>query len=70
MPSAVVKKLATTFARTSGNSKAKINKDTLDALMQATDWFFEQIGEDLAAYADHAGRSRIEEKDVAVLMGR
>jgi histone H3/H4 len=70
LPSGVVKKLATTYARTSGNGKAKISKDTLDAIMQASDWFFEQVSDDLGAYAQHAGRKTIEESDVITLMGR
>lgn len=70
LPAGVVKKLATTYARTSGNSKAKISKDTLDAIMQASDWFFEQVSDDLGAYAEHAGRKTIEESDAITLMGR
>jgi histone H3/H4 len=70
LPLGVVKKLATTYARTSGNSKAKISKDTLDAIMQASDWFFEQVSDDLGAYAKHAGRKTIEESDVVTLMKR
>lgn len=70
LPAGVVKKLATTFARTSGNSKAKINKETLDAIMQASDWFFEQVGDDLGAYAKHAGRKTIDESDIVALMAR
>lgn len=70
LPAGVVKKLATRYARTSGNGKAKIGKDTMDAIMQASDWFFEQVSEDLGAYCDHAGRKTIEEKDVVTLMAR
>lgn len=70
LPPGVVKKLATTFLRTSGNSKAKISKDTLDAIMQASDWFFEQISDNLGTYAEHAGRKTIDESDVLILMGR
>lgn len=70
LPAGVVKKLATTFARTAGNSKAKINKETLDAIMQATDWFFEQVSDDLGAYANHAGRKTIDESDIVTLMAR
>ena len=70
LPAGVVKKLATTYARTSGNCKAKISKDTLDAIMQASDWFFEQISDDLGAYAKHAGRKTIDESDVVTLMRR
>lgn len=70
LPAGVVKKLATTFARTSGNSKAKINKETLDAIMQASDWFFEQVSDDLGAYAKHAGRKTIDESDILAVMAR
>lgn len=70
LPIGVVKKLATTYARTAGNSKAKLNKETLDAIMQASDWFFEQVSDDLGAYAKHAGRKTIDESDVVTLMAR
>ena len=69
-PSAVVKRLAQTFAQTSGVSKTKITPDTLDALCQASDWFFEQLGDSLRAYAQHAGRKTIDESDVVTLMQR
>jgi histone H3/H4 len=70
LPAGVVKKLATTFARTAGNSKAKLNKETLEAIMQASDWFFEQISDDLGAYSKHAGRKTIDESDIVTLMAR
>jgi histone H3/H4 len=70
LPAGVVKKLAMAFARTAGNSKAKISKETLDAIMQATDWFFEQVSDDLGAYAKHAGRKTIDESDIITLMAR
>lgn len=68
-PAAPVKKLALSFMKSQG-SKAQLNKDALDALVQTTDDFFEQIGIDLAAYAQHAGRKVIEESDVLALMRR
>ncbi|KFY18342.1 hypothetical protein V493_08687 [Pseudogymnoascus sp. VKM F-4281 (FW-2241)] len=70
LPSGVVKKLATTFARTGGSGSGKISKDALAAIMQATDWFFEQVSDDLGAYAAHAGRKTIDENDVMTLMKR
>ena len=70
LPAGVVKKLATTYARSSGNNKAKISKDTLSAIMQASDWFFEQVSDDLGVYAKHAGRKTIDESDVVTLMKR
>lgn len=68
-PAAPVKKLALSFMKSQG-SKAQLNKDALAALVQTTDDFFEQIGIDLAAYAQHAGRKVIEESDVLALMRR
>jgi histone H3/H4 len=70
LPMGVVKNLATSFARTAGSSKSKLSKETLDAIMQASDWFFEQASEDLGKYAAHAGRKTIDESDVITLMTR
>ncbi|KXJ93707.1 centromere kinetochore component CENP-T-domain-containing protein [Microdochium bolleyi] len=70
LPQGVVKRLATTFAKNAGIPKAKISGDTLAAIMQASDWFFEQLGDDLAAYAKHAGRKTIDESDMLTLMRR
>lgn len=69
LPINVVKRLATTCAKTAG-SKGKISPDTLDTIMQATEWFFEQLGDDLSAYAKHAGRKTIDESDMIALMRR
>jgi histone H3/H4 len=69
LPAGVVKKLAGTFSKSFGGN-GKINKETLDAIMEASDWFFEQVSEDLSAYADHAKRKTIEEADVITLMKR
>ncbi|RYP69990.1 hypothetical protein DL771_005781 [Monosporascus sp. 5C6A] len=70
LPQGVVKRLAITFAKTAGVGKGKISPDTLDAIMQATDWFFEQLADDLQAYAKHAGRKTIDESDMITLMRR
>jgi histone H3/H4 len=69
LPSAVVKKLASSFSRSYGGN-GKVNHETLSALTEASDWFLEQVSEDLAAYTDHARRKRIEEADVITLMKR
>lgn len=69
LPAGVVKRLAQTFAKTSG-SRGKISSDTLSAVTQASDWFFEQLGDDLQAYANHAGRKTIDESDMLTLMRR
>ncbi|KAK4151906.1 centromere kinetochore component CENP-T-domain-containing protein [Chaetomidium leptoderma] len=69
LPPAVVKRLAQNFATASG-AKGKVTPDAMKAIMQASDWFFEQLGEDLQAYAKHAGRKTIDESDVLTLMKR
>ncbi|KAI9779859.1 MAG: hypothetical protein M1839_007172 [Geoglossum umbratile] len=70
LPSQVVKKLASTFARASGNRKSVVNKEALAAIMQASDWFFEQVSDDLGTYAKHAGRKTIDETDMLALLKR
>ncbi|TLD07182.1 hypothetical protein PgNI_10669 [Pyricularia grisea] len=70
LPAPVVKRLAETMARTSGIGNTKITPETLQALMQSTEWFFEQMGDDLRALAHHAGRKTIEQSDVITLMKR
>lgn len=72
LPLPVIKKLATTFARANGacGAKSGLSKDTLLEIEKATDWFFEQLGEDLSAYAGHAGRKQIQETDVVAVMKR
>jgi histone H3/H4 len=70
LPSQVVKKLASTFARASGNGKSPITKEALVAIMQASDWFFEQVSDDLGTYAKHAHRKTIDETDMITLLKR
>ncbi|KXH68531.1 hypothetical protein CSAL01_11612 [Colletotrichum salicis] len=70
LPPAVVKRLATTFAKSSGISKTKIAPDALAEIQRASDWFFEQLGDDLSAYAKHAKRKTIDESDMLTLMRR
>ncbi|KAG4305988.1 hypothetical protein PORY_000898 [Pneumocystis oryctolagi] len=48
----------------------KISKDALKEIILASDQFFEQISEDLKAFAAHAGRKTIEDSDVIQLMKR
>ena len=70
LPTAVIKRVVSGFAGTNGSGNAKINRETVAALSQATDWFFEQVSEDLASYSEHAGRKTIDEADVITLMRR
>jgi histone H3/H4 len=70
LPPAFVKRVAQTALQSSGLSNPRISADTLTALTQASDWFFEQLGDDLGAYANHAKRKTVEESDVVTLMRR
>lgn len=70
LPISFVKRVAQTALQSSGLSNQRVSADTLDALAQASEWFFEQLGDDLGAYADHAKRKTIEESDVVTLMKR
>ncbi|KAK1997412.1 hypothetical protein LX36DRAFT_657561 [Colletotrichum falcatum] len=70
LPPAVVKRLANTFARSSGISKTKIGPEAMVEIQRASDWFFEQLGDDLSAYARHAKRKTIDESDMLTLMRR
>lgn len=70
LPPAFVKRVAQTALQSSGLSNKRISTETLIALTQASEWYFEQLGDDLGAYANHAKRKTIEESDVATLMRR
>lgn len=73
LPVGVIKRIAQTFAQSSGSSgsgKAKLSQETVAALSTASDWFFEQVGVDLQRYAKHGGRKTIDESDVLLLMRR
>ncbi|KAI9888777.1 MAG: hypothetical protein M1814_006282 [Vezdaea aestivalis] len=70
LPITTIKKMASNFAKSSSGRNATLSKEAIIAISQASDWFFEQISDDLAAYAEHAGRKTIEESDVNTLMKR
>ncbi|ETI20701.1 hypothetical protein G647_07043 [Cladophialophora carrionii CBS 160.54] len=71
LPSSLIKHVAVAAQERLGNRRPKLGKDHMKALEQATEWFFEQIGEDLEAYSNHARRKkRIDQSDVLLLMRR
>ncbi|KIW63613.1 hypothetical protein PV04_08599 [Phialophora macrospora] len=71
LPSNLIKRVAVEAQERLGNRRPKLGKDHMKALEQATEWFFEQIGEDLEAYSNHARRKkRIDQSDVLLLMRR
>jgi histone H3/H4 len=71
LPSSLIKRVAIESMTRRGKRKPAIDRASLKALEQATEWFFEQVGEDLEAYSNHAGRKkRIDASDVLTLMRR
>jgi len=71
LPSSLIKRLAIESMTKRGKRKPAIDRASMKALEQATEWFFEQVGEDLEAYSTHAGRKkRIDASDVLTLMRR
>jgi histone H3/H4 len=51
-------------------TESKIPNDTLDAIISASDLYFDQVMGDLAEYSDHAKRKTIDKSDVIQLMRR
>lgn len=71
LPSSLIRWVANESQQKAGKRKIKLGKDHMKALEQATEWFFEQVGEDLEAYSSHGKRrSRISTDDVLLLMRR
>lgn len=71
LPSSLIKKIATEVHVRNGRRKPAFGPEHTKALEQATEWFFEQAGEDLAAYSSHGRRKRrIDTSDVLLLMRR
>lgn len=71
LPSSLIKRVAIETQARLGNRRPKLGKDHMKALEQATEWFFEQVGEDLEAYSSHGRRKRrIDQSDVLLLMRR
>ena len=71
LPSSLIKRLATEAMTKKGRKKPRLDRASVVALEQATEWFFEQVGEDLAAYSNHAGRKKtVDASDVVTLFKR
>lgn len=71
LPTSLIKKIATEVQVRHGRRKPAFGPEHTKALEQATEWFFEQIGEDLATYSTHGRRKRrIDNADVLLLMQR
>lgn len=71
LPSSLVKRVVLDSYEKLGKKKPKLGRDHMKALEQATEWFLEQAGEDLAAYSSHGRRKkRVDTDDVLLLMQR
>ena len=70
MPTSFLRRIAILHAGSIGFKKARLRKDTLEAIMQSSDWFLEQVGDDLGTFAKHSGRKTIDETDVTILLKR
>lgn len=71
LPSSLIRRIATETAVRNGRRRPQLGKDHMKALEQATEWFFEQAGEDLSAYSGHARRKKkINASDAEMLMRR
>lgn len=51
-------------------TESKIPNETLDAIISATDLYFDQVMDDLKEYSDHAKRKTVDKSDVIQLMRR
>ena len=71
LPSSLIKRIVHNSQEQAGKRKTTLGKDHMKALEQASEWFFEQVGEDLEAYSQHGRRKkRVSEDDVLLLMRR
>ncbi|KAL9099894.1 MAG: hypothetical protein Q9163_004669 [Psora crenata] len=70
VPHGIYKKIATTYAGELGNRRCRLNKDTLNEIIDAGALFFEQLSADLKMFAKQAGRKTINETDVVAVIDR
>ncbi|KAL2401030.1 hypothetical protein ABEF95_000482 [Exophiala dermatitidis] len=71
LPASLIKRVAIDASSRLGIRKPRLGREHMQALEQATEWFFEQVGEDIAAYSDHARRKkRVDRSDALILMRR
>ena len=70
MPFGVTRSVATSSAHLLGNRIGRVNKTTLNAIVEAGNLFFEQLSGDLELFAKDAGRKTINETDVVAAMKR
>ncbi len=57
-PARVTQRIASTFARSLVSKSTTIDKETLEAITEATEQYFGQLSNDLGVFANHAGRKK------------
>ena len=71
LPCSLIKRIVHDSQEKAGKRKTSLGKEHMQALEQATEWFFEQVSEDVEAYSQHGRRKkRVSEGDVLLLMRR
>ena len=70
LPVGITKSIASTFARMMGGKTSRLSKETVNAIVEAGEKFFEQLGGDLGAVSKHGGRKTIDESDVIAVLQR
>lgn len=71
LPSSLIKRIVHKSQEKANKRKTTLGKDHMKALEQATEWFFEQVSQDLETYSSHGRRKkRIDADDVLLLMRR
>ncbi|KAK5077883.1 hypothetical protein LTR51_000065 [Lithohypha guttulata] len=71
LPSSLIKRIVNDLQQKANKRKVTLGKEHMQALEQATEWFFEQASEDLEAFSGHGRRKkRIDDDDVLLLMRR
>ena len=70
LPTGLTRAVVSTLARSIGQKAARLDKDAVNAVIEASDSFFEQLGGDLRAVSNHAGRKTIDESDMLAVMRR
>lgn len=71
LPSSLIKRIVHESQEKANKRRTTLGKDHMKALEQATEWFFEQVSQDLETYSSHGRRKkRIDADDVLLLMRR
>lgn len=70
IPAVIVKRVASRFSKRPNKFKTLLGRESIEVIIQASNSFFEQLGADLSAFAQHANRNSIDESDIIIVMKR